>query len=117
MAKIDRRFAVPLAPQQAQSLFIEDVVPQLHRAGGFVLYREAPGHLALSDGITDPMALPGRDEIEYSLLRRLTARRIKVDFVGTPTGAEVTIRGAATRDVRAAIERLGQGGRWSDRAG
>ncbi len=36
-------------PEQAQEMFVRDIVPDLHRDGRFTEYREAPGELRLSD--------------------------------------------------------------------
>jgi hypothetical protein len=112
VARIDRTFSMQMAPEQAQALFASDIAPELHRAGGFVRYKEEPGYLAFSDGIVDPMAFAGRDGFDYSMLRRLLAHRIKVDFVQEVAGTRVTVRGSAALEIRDAINRLGQAGHW-----
>jgi hypothetical protein len=117
MAKIDHSFSMPAAPEQAQESFLNDVGPQLHKVAGFSLYEQKPGHLAFSDGIVEPTIYSGvQDEADYAGLRRLTARRIKIDFAATPTGTTVTITGHAQREIRDALDRLGEPGHWPNAA-
>jgi hypothetical protein len=85
---------------------VDRVVPLLHRQGDFVRSREEPGLITFTDGVRDParfLSFYG----DYVLLRRLTARHLKVTFVSEGTGTRVVIRGGATRDVRRTIDRLG----------
>jgi hypothetical protein len=103
---------VPFASGQAQERFKNEVGPQLHRVGEFALCRNQPGTLIYSDGVVDPVAFGGRDGYDYSILRRLTARRLRVSFEPVATGTTITIRGHAERTIRDAINRLGEPGQW-----
>ena len=49
MARVHNTFTVALPPEQAQALFVRDILPDLHRDGRFTLYREGPGELRFSD--------------------------------------------------------------------
>lgn len=106
MARVKRTIYAPYELPQAQRLFVDDFAPVLLRLGGFVRTQERPGYVALSDGIRDPadFASGGGD---YVLLRRLTAHRLKVSFIADGSGTRITISGGASRDVRQAIDRLG----------
>jgi hypothetical protein len=128
-----------LSPEQAQGRFVGDIGPELHQKAGFVLLREKPGHLVFSDGVRDAVPFAdrtgpdrtgldhslaretsvfvGRDGGEYSLLRGLLAHRIKVDFEADGSGTRVAVRGAAARDIRHAIDLLGQPGHWPEMGG
>jgi hypothetical protein len=107
-------------PAQAQAMFVRDIAPDLHKLRGFALYRNKPGSLAFGDG---------RDLRTYALgeqgpgirgpgvfMRRLSERRITVAFTAEATGTRVTLKGGAERDVRNALERLGEPGQWPDTA-
>jgi hypothetical protein len=113
MAKIDRSFTMQDTPERAQRRFVEDIAPELHRKADLALYKEEPGLLAFSDGIVDPMA-PRRDGLAYALLRRGSANRVKIVFESEGSGARVTITGRAAREIRDALDRLGQPGQWPD---
>ncbi|MCW3033386.1 MAG: hypothetical protein QOK19_787 [Solirubrobacteraceae bacterium] len=52
----------------------------------------------------------------YSLLRRWTSRRLKVDFAPTADGTRVTLTGSAGRPLRDALARLGTPGHWPETA-
>ncbi len=52
----------------------------------------------------------------YASLRRISSRRITVEFRPRGAGTEVTIDGKADRRVRDALTRLGEPGRWPERA-
>jgi hypothetical protein len=115
MAKINHSFTMGGTPEQAQARFVTDIAPELHRKGEMSLYKQEPGHFAFSDGIVDPMALPaGHDAVDYSLLRRATSRRIRVDFDAELIGTKVTIRGRVEREIRGALDLLGEPGHWPD---
>ncbi len=49
MARVHRTFTIDRPPEQAQELFVREIVPDLHRDGRFTTYREVPGELRLSD--------------------------------------------------------------------
>ena len=106
VAKIDHTFSMAETAELAQAMFVRDIGPELHRAGEFVLCKEEAGRLVYSDGVFDPAFSSD------ALLRRLTARRIAVAFSAELAGTTVSISGRAERDIRDAIERLGQSGHW-----
>jgi len=116
-------------PDRALQRFRDELGPELRHNAGFVLQNETAGRLRYSDGIVDPRELehfagvdPGahiragfrrrRDAGLYRWLRRSSARRIQVEFAAEGLGTRVTVRGRAPRNVRDAIGRLGQPGRW-----
>jgi hypothetical protein len=102
-------------PEQTQARFLADIAPELHRKAELLLYEEEPGHLSFSDGIVDSMALAAnRDAADCSLLRRVTGSRIRVDLDAELTGTKVTIRGRVERQMRGALELLGEPGHWPD---
>jgi hypothetical protein len=113
VARINRTFTMQETSEQAQARFAEEIGSVLHRAGGFRLYMRQPGHLAYSDGIRDPLAFAGADGVEYSLLRRMLAHRIKVDFRREGTRTKVTVEDRA-RGSRAVMKMLGQPGQWPE---
>jgi hypothetical protein len=49
VARVHNSFEMGVAPEQAQAMFVRDLIPDLHRDGRFTTYREAPGQLRLSD--------------------------------------------------------------------
>jgi hypothetical protein len=112
--EVSRRSRLPSGRRRG---FANDIGPELHRIGGFVLQKEEPGHLVFSDGIVDPVAFAGRDGLDYSLFRRALSHRIKVDFDPDGSGTKVAIRGGAGRGIREAIDRLGQPGHWTRHQG
>lgn len=101
-------------PEQAQEQFVEDIAPELHRKAALALYKQEPGRLAFSDGIVDPVDLAGNGGLDYALLRRASAHHLQVDFDAEAMGTMVRIHGHAGRDVRDAIELLGQAGHWPE---
>jgi hypothetical protein len=100
------------APEQAQARFLSDIAPDLQRLGGFALYKQQPGRLAFSDGRVDSTAI--EEGTIHAPLRRVFAHRIRVDFQAAGAGSRVTLRGGTTRDIRRAIGRLGEPGRWPE---
>jgi hypothetical protein len=113
IAKIDHSFTMQGTPERAQSRFLEDIAPEVHRKAGLALYEDNPGLVKFSDGIVDPM-VDRRDGLMFSVLRRATASWISVDFEPGGDGTRVTISGCAARDLRDAVDRLGQPGHWPD---
>jgi hypothetical protein len=114
VAKVDRTFSMQMPPEKARALFIEDIAPEFHRVDDFVLCKEDPGRLEFSDADVDPMANAGNDWREYAMLRRATARRIRVEFESEGIGCRVVIRGHAERDLQKAIALLGEPGHWPE---
>ncbi len=99
-----------VSPERAQEMFIRDIAPELHRAGAFSLYRQRPGSLAFSDGLVSAYEDGGL----YSFLRRALSRRIKVSFQPDGAGTVVALNGGAGRNIRDALDRLGQPGHWPE---
>jgi hypothetical protein len=57
VAKVNRSFTMAMTPDQAQEIFMRDLIPDLHKDGQFAIYEERPGHIGLSDGLIDPNAV------------------------------------------------------------
>jgi len=53
VARVNASFTMDLPPDQAQAMFVRDLLPDLHNDGGFVLYEERPGRLELSKGVVE----------------------------------------------------------------
>jgi len=77
-------------PEQGQAMFVRDLVPDLHKDGGFVLYNEGPGLLEFSDGVVPEASSSSFGEM------------VDADVVGHPEEneepdlAETAPRGPAT---------------------
>lgn len=105
------------APAEAQQRFQSELGPALRTNGGFKLVKSRPGRLSYSDG---KVTLEGYHEQRlvsegyplYAALRRVTARRLRIEFSEHEKGTMVQIRGAALRDLRLALGQLGGPGRW-----
>jgi hypothetical protein len=102
------------SPERAQARFLEEIAPELHRKADFAVCAERPGRLGLSDGVIAPLRVANRGAGDYEGLRIILARRIRVDFEGEGIGTRVTVRGHVQREVRRALEQLGQPGYWPD---
>jgi hypothetical protein len=110
VAKIERSFSMNETPERAQEMFLRDIGPDLHRAVDFALEKEESGRLVYQDGlITDPYNKSWG-------MGRLTGHHIYVSFSAGITGATVTVSGRAEREIRDAVDRLGQPGEWPDTA-
>ena len=117
MSKVKHTFVATDSPEVLQAMFLRDIRPELHRQGRFVLTKETPGCLKLSDGEVDPMAF-GRDGFAYAGARGLLAHRIEVQFSGEVNGTRITLTGSvADRKLRDALLALGTPGHWPEVSG
>ena len=51
VARVNASFTMDVPPEQAQAMFVRDLLPDLYKDAGFVLYEERPGRLELSKGV------------------------------------------------------------------
>jgi hypothetical protein len=115
MAKVDHTFVMSEAPEQAQAMFVAEIVPELHRKAELAMCDDEPGHVLFSDGIVDPVILRGgKDAGLYSVLREISGHHLHVDFEPEGVGTKVRIHGRVERKVRDGIELFGQPGRWPE---
>jgi len=104
VARVRYSFTMDMAPEQAQALFVRDLVPDLHKDAGFVLVEERAGALGFSKGVlggaafnpeetTDPDVTGHAEEIEEPDLKLAAPREPTTIFprgvsrVGTPGAA------------------------------
>jgi catechol 2,3-dioxygenase-like lactoylglutathione lyase family enzyme len=133
-------------PTQALARFRDELGPELHRKTGFGLHKEAPNSLLYMDGLYDAsptdagedldrdLGLPGEgeDEATYDIplglrtgigsfgsqdgLGEIGAHHLRVEFTPQADGTLVHVHGHAPRDLRHAIDLLGQPGQWPQRS-
>jgi hypothetical protein len=135
MPKVDHTFLMQQPPEQAQSMFVDEIAPELHRKAELAMCKDEPGHVLFNDGIVDPDDLvrgvnldelaPGEagrllrrsasNDVElFSALREATGHHLHVDFEPEGSGTKVRIHGHVERDVRDGIDLFGQPGRWPE---
>jgi hypothetical protein len=118
VAKLDHTFKMPVPPPQAKEQFQIDIGPGLRHEGGFRLAQDESRRLLYSDGVVAsepaPLGESPDDWNTYARLRRLLARRIKVEFAPEGAGTRVSLRGRAERDICAALCKLGSPGQWPE---
>jgi hypothetical protein len=117
MAKVDHTFLMQQAPEQAQSMFVDEIASELHRKAGLAMCKDEPGHVLFNDGIVEPDGLVGgrrSDPDLYSGLLEVTGHHLHVDFEPEGLGTKVRVHGHVERAVRDGIDLFGQPGRWPE---
>jgi hypothetical protein len=116
VAKLNHAFQMSVPPQQAREQFQAEVGTDLRRDGGFRIAQDESRRIVYSDGMVSlepaPLGADPEGWNAYARLRRLLARSITVEFVPDGAGTRVSLRGHATRDMCAALCRLGTAGHW-----
>ncbi|HEY0517067.1 MAG TPA: hypothetical protein VGD00_08105, partial [Solirubrobacteraceae bacterium] len=128
MAKLTRSFTMSVSSEEAQRMFVRDLVPELHRSDELVMYEERPGRVALSthariiDGDVYEVSSEGQPgagmgrELEPLGRRPRGGDHMTVEFHDDPLGCKVEIDARVLRDMQQAIERLGTPGHWPETA-
>jgi hypothetical protein len=99
VARVNASFTMDVPPEQAQAMFVRDLLPDLHKDAGFILYEERPGRLELSKGVVedsahsltelaDPDVVHHPEEIEEPELKRAEPRAPADAFQSAPGGRE-----------------------------
>jgi hypothetical protein len=117
VAKVDHTFVMELAPEQAQTMFVDEIAPELHRKAELAMCKDEPGHVQFNDGIVDPDDLAGgrrSDAQLYSALREVSGHHLYVDFEPEGSGTKVRVHGHVERKLRDALDLFGQHGRWPE---
>jgi hypothetical protein len=118
VAKLDHTFLMSVPPQEAKAQFQADIGPELRSNGSLRLAQDESRRLVYSDGVVSrepaPLGESAYDWNTYAKLRRLLARRIKVEFAPDGAGTRVSLRGKAERDICAALNLLGALGQWPE---
>ena len=116
VARVNASFTMDMPPEQAQAMFVRDLLPDLHKDGGFVLYEERPGRLELSKGVvedsphslaelSDPDVAGHPEEVEEPELKRAEPGAPTVAFQDAPGGRRGAPGPPVYSDVRRWISR------------
>lgn len=102
-------------PDQAQTMFVNDLAPELAKYRDFSITHERPGEVVFSDAVKEQDSdVYLRGSAGFYEGNELLARHIHVEFVAEAGGTLVTLRGHAEKNICDAIDRLGTPDHWPE---
>jgi hypothetical protein len=116
MTKIDYSFTMLESPAQALARFRDDISGELDRKAEFGLFKEEPGELHYTQGMSNPdqtFTRLGSDEA-YAFMRLETGDPLTVTFAAQGSGTCVRIEGHCEGEIRKGLEDLGTPGQWPE---